>query len=550
MANISDKSGKGFLVPLLITVIGGIIVGSFVWWLNSEKYDLRYTLSEKIPLRFGASPEEAVQQIEVKNLSKRPVEKIQVKLPPRLTTFDVLKYSQGDNCEHFKNEDVEEFDYPTLPPQGSFSIVFKTPGAGIARNEVHVSHSKGEATYALEAGHSAVAAIALGYFCGFALFFFFSLLAMKSTAIDSLNFTAEYQSERILKKTAPFYINNEKWAQIRGKAVSMLGKRPQEYSDTDLKDLECYKWLIRTKPGYLSDEEWSEVCRFSIERFRSAIGKRVADPWVSENDILKYLRVEKPTYYPPDKWEELRSDLKKNFFSKRAASRYDENLVAKLQDAKPDEIGQVEWDEIQIKLAERLAAKLYDQSLLKDSPLAYLKEQNLGVLPTEIADKMFKNAYRVEINCIQNLSLVENAKVFLKKEKPAWMSDRDYRSFKQTAERTLLNELLHQIVWGTELTQNDLEPLEPELQEQLMKMDKDIRLAKEKNQSDAKKNSEESSQLDADKRTILKQLNVLEGLFKDPTSIDRIEHYDNPFATGNFELLKKVSKALQVAKVA
>ena len=130
------------------------------------------------------------------------------------------------------------------------------------------------------------------------------------------------------------------------------------------------------------------------------------------------------------------------------------------------------------------------------------------------------------------------------------MSDRDYRSFKQTAERTLLNELLHHIVWGTELTQNDLEPLEPELQEQLMKMDKDIRLAKEKNQSDAKKNSEESSQLDADKRTILKQLNVLEGLFKDPTSIDRIEHYDNPFATGNFELLKKVSKALQVAKVA
>jgi hypothetical protein len=549
---MKEKSEKRFFVPLLVMVIGGIAVALFVWWLNSEKYDLRYTLSENIPLRFGGAPEEAIQQIEVKNLSKGPVEKIQVKFPPILTTFEVSKFSQADNVAHFKNEDSEEFDYPILPPQGSFSIIFKTPGTGVTRYEVHVSHSKGKATYALETGQSTLAMAFLGYVCGFLFWAAVSLLSIRSTFIDSLNFKAEYGSEWVLKKGIPFFISHEKWAEIRDKAVRNLPKYQYEISIKDIEDSESYKWLDREKPEYLSDEEWDKVRRVSVERLRAVIDNRVRGLWVSENEVLKYIRVKMPTQYGSDKWEELLAELQKIFLSKRASPRFDEDLVAKLQEAKPDCIGQTQWTENQTILAERMAAKLYDRALQQDSPLTYIKGQNLNVLPRDVAKKILEDTYRVELKQIPNLIIEDNAKAFLGNGKPAWMVDEDYLRFKQTAERALqvaktevLNDLLKCILWNSPLRKKDLELLETELQERLIKMDGEIRLAKEKNQSEIERISNESQQLARDKKAILKQLNVLDNLFKDPSSVGRIEPYDNPFTTGNFELLKKVSTALQ-----
>jgi hypothetical protein len=48
------------------------------------------------------------------------------------------------------------------------------------------------------------------------------------------------------------------------------------------------------------------------------------------------------------------------------------------------------------------------------------------------------------------------------------------------------------------------------------------------------------------KTKVLKQLDVLGKLFSDPAAIDRIEPYDNPFTTGNLELLKNVANDLRV----
>ena len=77
------------------------------------------------------------------------------------------------------------------------------------------------------------------------------------------------------------------------------------------------------------------------------------------------------------------------------------------------------------------------------------------------------------------------------------------------------------------------------------KMDEEIRLAKEKNRSKSERISRESQQLTSDREKVLKQLTILNNLLTDPFSIDRVESYDNPFASGNFELLKKVSKTLR-----
>lgn len=44
--------------------------------------------------------------------------------------------------------------------------------------------------------------------------------------------------------------------------------------------------------------------------------------------------------------------------------------------------------------------------------------------------------------------------------------------------------------------------------------------------------------------TILRQLRIIERMLEDPSSIERIEPYDNPFASGNFEMLKRIALAV------
>ncbi|MBI3853903.1 MAG: hypothetical protein HY298_27065 [Verrucomicrobia bacterium] len=538
--------------PLFFTVVAGIIVALFAWWLNSEKFDLRYTLSEKIPLRFGGASEEAVQQIEVKNLSKRPIERIQVKLPPQLTTYEVSKNSQADQFEHFKNAQSEEFIYPTLPPQGSFRIVFKTPGEGVAKSQVQVTHNKGEATYALETGGRSTSVFAWAALLGPAIWLFLSFFSLRSTLIDSWSSDAEYRSERVVRRSIPFYMSNEKWAEIRTKAIANLGKYPYESVHDDIEDLSCYKWLNREKPNFLSGDEWDVLRKASTERLRAAFGKRLESFW-SGDEVPRYLRIKKPVQYASGKWEELRVELQEKFLRRRASEGYD-NPVLKLQETKPEGIEQPEWTKSQAKLIQRLASQLYDAALREDSPLSYVKKQNLNVLPKDTADELLNKAYKAELKRIPDLVVDANAEKFLGDGKPAWMSDEDYSTYKQKAERTLrvakkdvLNGLLERILFNVQLPKKELEVLDSELQEKLRKMDEEIRLAKEKNRSEAERISKESQELASDREKVLKQLQILNNLFTDPLSIDRVESYDNPFASGNFELLRKVSMTLRAA---
>jgi hypothetical protein len=111
--------------------------------------------------------------------------------------------------------------------------------------------------------------------------------------------------------------------------------------------------------------------------------------------------------------------------------------------------------------------------------------------------------------------------------------------------REAVNTVLKCIVYRGALPKDALGELGPEEREKLVKMDEDIRVAMERNRSDAAKMSEESVQVAKERANVLKQLSVLSNLLADPSSIDRVEAYDNPFASGNFELLKKLSVYLR-----
>src|ERR1035437_3329166 len=148
------------------------------------------------------------------------------------------------------------------------------------------------------------------------------------------------------------------------------------------------------------------------------------------------------------------------------------------------------------------------------------------------------------------------AEAFLKGPRPVWMSDSDYSDCKAKAERTLqatkeaaLNRLvlsnLRLLLAGLPPDSKQLEQFDPELRMQLKKLDEDLRTAKEKLVTEAQTVSRDIKDVAEAKQKILKQLEILNRLFSDPASIDRVESYDNPFAPGNLETLKKVSVLLR-----
>ena len=235
---------RAFVLPITI----GVILAAFGWWLNQDRYDIRYTLSEKIPLSFGSGQQETVQQLEVKNLSNKEVTRVQVKLPPRVTQHEIVKNSQADTADVFTSPDSFELLYAALPPQGSFRLVFKTTGVGVSKHEVQVRHSRGSAQEAL--ADSSLQLISTWMNAGFFLFYVcVILIQFRNFSIDDWRRNAEYESEKVLRASKPIYIPRDRWKEIRDKAIARFGEvdRYRSLSPSDITDSPIYRYLDSEK---------------------------------------------------------------------------------------------------------------------------------------------------------------------------------------------------------------------------------------------------------------------------------------------------------------
>lgn len=143
------KLGK-FLI-ILIPIIATIIGTSYGFILNRQTVDVRYTLSENIPINVSnQSSSENVQQLVIKNLGNTKAENIVIDIQGKVTNYNVIKYSENDKEQNYSKSDGGiQLIYPELPPQGSFNVVIKSEGKGINIGDVTIKHSKGKAVEAL-----------------------------------------------------------------------------------------------------------------------------------------------------------------------------------------------------------------------------------------------------------------------------------------------------------------------------------------------------------------------------------------------------------------
>ncbi len=91
-----------------LAVLGGLVVVLIpvylTYYLNRNIADIRYTLSERIPVNFtnlDEKPSSGVQQLDVRNIGSAEAKKVVIKISGEVTTYRLEKASEVDEVKVF-----------------------------------------------------------------------------------------------------------------------------------------------------------------------------------------------------------------------------------------------------------------------------------------------------------------------------------------------------------------------------------------------------------------------------------------------------------------
>ena len=495
------------------TLLASMLVALFIYYLNLEKTDIRYTLSESIPISFlGEKSNENIQQLEVKNIGNSEAKNIQVIIKGQITNYQLIKYSQADSVKEFISKSALEILYPTLPPQGNFKIIMKSLGAGINKENLNVSHSKGKGTEALAKKSFS---LSLAIFLGIVLIYITLITSdMRKSATGWWESKTEYSPDEVLKKEKPFYAKKEKWDSIRKKALEQKIYKDKLRWYGDIEKSASYMVLSIEKPDYLHEEEWKSLIRNASETLSDLFSLKIAREYFFSYELLELVKIPPPKYFPPKAWIDIKEKINKAYF-----------------------------------------AKLSQDLEYKREPMKFVEEQKLDFLKDEDIEKLKRRAYQLEIKNLPNVFNPVEAKKFLETEKPKWITDSDYNLMESRAKSALELDMLtkkYNILFGllnSSINQMPLETKKPELLtdeewKKLVRMDEKIRILREENYKKEKELLGEKEKVTSLKDKIERQLNIIHEVLDDPSIVDRVEEYSNVFAPGNFENLKKSAKKL------
>jgi len=353
-------------LKILGTVFLAFIPGILFLYLSRSVPDVRYTLSEKIPISFlstGTSLSENVQQLEVKNIGNAEATRVVVKINGEITSYEVIKYSAADNVQEFKAPQSLEIVYPQLPPQAGFKIVFKSPGNGIEYRDVTISHDAGIAQEALakaEPGPFGTLLIWV-YFALVAVYIVLNIYSFRITSVETWRMRAENQSPlQTLEADKPWYIPEKSWETAR--KIAVLRKIHSDYiMGVSIQKSAAYQLLSAEKPDKVDSNEWDNVITVAVDSLNRAYLSANKSAY-SESDSIELLQINRPKNFPSEQWDDLQKRANERFVEFRTRALYSvESLRQALLDHKPDAVSEAAWDKYISHVQEQ-----YFQSLLTD----------------------------------------------------------------------------------------------------------------------------------------------------------------------------------------
>ena len=123
---------KTLLVNSFLTLVVLLIVAGMSYIYFTDKPDLRYNLSQRLPTTFtGGNSSENIQLLEIKNIGKSEATGIIIKLNKQIVKYEIQKYLKTDKVDSSKEGDPFEVKYSSLPPGANFKIILKSVGDGL-----------------------------------------------------------------------------------------------------------------------------------------------------------------------------------------------------------------------------------------------------------------------------------------------------------------------------------------------------------------------------------------------------------------------------------
>ncbi len=273
----------------------------------------------------------------------------------------------------------------------------------------------------------------------------------------------------------------------------------------------------------------------------------------------KILNRFKPWYLSDDKWKKIREDSMKYVFDYEyvSTSIKDTLYYQLLNSEKPQKINDIEWNKL-MSLSQEMLLKRISETVNRGYDLEVAKFTNLK-RPKHIEEEfwakvttLISNAYKtILISNIKSYLSIEELKLKLNETKPEIIKTKDWEEYTSyvskminlielSEKNEILQEQLEMLIYQTELKEKPIE-LTPKEWEKLKEIELDIFEKSKQIREDLVELQKLKFEILPLKTKLDKQLKIINEVLTDPTAIDRIEDYENPFNIGNFENLKQIA---------
>lgn len=539
-------------------IIVGIIVPIFVVYLNAklsqEKPTIVYSLSDNIPTNLsGDSFLESIQQLSIINLGNSPAKKIRIKINRNIKKYELLKYSSSDKVSVNRSDKKFELLYDELTPGSQFKLIINSKWPTSLKEELDVSHSKGKAVEKKDNISKYNDYLLSGLI---AIYIFAIIFGLRLLLIDSLKSDSKYDPLKLLKRKQPLYISNVKWETFRTNSIYNLIKRDNR-NFSEPQETHSYKFLSKDMPNFLSDYDWEQLTKESNETLSKLLIHKVEfQSFYSDSESLLNLR--KPKHFKEKEWDKILQKINERVIANRIERliRYHYNSDIILKEIKKDlPKGAILklWEEYHVFLRELYFITSAIECASSTSPIKELKLKEVNLLKKYDKDKLQDLAYHIQLLKILPVHDNYKAEEFLNNKETDWISETDYNILKKQAEHTLeLNKLLNKNTIIQNSLKNILDriPLNNSIIKKLPETDKEKLKQFSRGIIDAEKEIKEKGNelnklklhTESMKSKIEKQLIIIHEFIQDPTVLERLEDYSNPFEPGNFKNLLKIAE--------
>lgn len=551
------------LIKILYVVLPTLLTSFLYLYVEREKPEIVYSISENVPLSDTEKKENSVQQIKISNIGDLTAENIQVKVNKEVTNYRIVNNSNSDEIEVFDQSGFEVI-YKQLLPDGSFSVIIELSNTNLNNNDITVMSGTGKAINVLENKDIGFATVlVIISIIGFYFTVIFSNL--RANRVETLFYKLGYNSREELDfiyRKKPFYFKNSEWEMLIKIFIEDKIRQSYENGFIDLEVDPSLKILkLPSRPKYISESNFESLKIQAYKAFKSKI-KTLTSSYKFRG-TAKVDEIYTKTYRIINQLAENKIDLlellSKSYLeitvSNISVLEIDEvdNL---LKTPKPDYINNLDWEKHQKHLMNEkyklINKKLMNIEIYKDELVKLLDSDS----DNHYNDLIYLSLLSLKIEEIFKFSF--NRYIF---DDESWIKEKDRKQLSVFVQKANTHdENLELVKTKLEVIDNVVFKVrfDPEkLREGLFKnneiehLSSIYNLLKELKLKESNLKSEKAkliaSNVEVDKliSKVTSQLNVIFELLKNPESIFRIESYNNPFTDANFELLLELAKELK-----